>query len=111
MESEPAGPSKSNKFCNLKIICILTGAIEITIMCHGAGIFGNLEFVMREQGYFNNQTEAQMETTYSRLYTEITITMAIYKFIAGTIIDLKGIWASRYVTHTVKFRKKNKNCS
>ena len=90
------------KLCNLKVLCIITGVAEITLMCHGFGIFGNLEFVMREQGYFVGKTEAELETTYSRLYTEVTIMMAIYKFIAGTLIDLKGIWFSRYFTHIVK---------
>ena len=101
-ENEETPQTALQKLCNIKILCIITGVVEITLMCHGFGIFGNLEFVMREQGYFAGKTEAELETTYSRLYTEVTIMMAIYKFIAGTLIDLKGIWFSRYFTHIVK---------
>ena len=87
------------KLVSSKYLPIVTGLIELTLTCHAIGAFTTLEYKLREQNYFSDQTDEQKDRTYSRLYTLMLIYNTVHKVIIGIIQDTCGMWIMRCIVH------------
>lgn len=80
------------KFTDPGFLCLFTGVIELTLITQTQGVYPILEYGLREDGYFADQTEAQRQNTFARIYSLVLLWNQTNKFLLGFIIDLYGMW-------------------
>merc|ERR1712087_788298 len=84
-------------FKQKNVISLLTGLAEMALTVHGISIYSTLEYKMREENYFNDETESEQALTYSRIYTLTLVVNCVHKILIGILQDTLGIWISRSI--------------
>jgi len=90
-----------SEFKKFKFWAIITGILEIACLVHGHTSFPSLEYVLRRDGFFANNTEYEKENIFALTFASMSIAGSISKVILGLLIDSYGNWVARVFGHIV----------
>ena len=113
-----------NQLSQPKIQSALTGLLELYFIAHVGGAFHNVEYALREEGYFENDVKNYLNSTnlnitndqqydgifkmelakkYITLSSTKDLVACLCKVLVSILIDNSGYWAARFFCQFVSF--------
>lgn len=109
-----------------KYFCLISGVLEVILLCQGIDVFPQIEIKFKSEGYFRpdivsdnltnilitsknvSNSTVQLDTStqyqdkkFSQIYSVCLILSRVLKLILGFVLDIYGIWFCKFIIITL----------